>query len=91
MNGLADILMSYISAETSSFETTNNNTIIDSVSQILKTLSGKYLSGKVTPSAISCMKNQASINYPGIQDLSHQPHTTKLTLSDSMETLEQTF
>lgn len=33
---------------------------------ISKMLSGKHLSGKATPLTISCIKNQASINYPGI-------------------------
>lgn len=44
----------------------NKKAIIDLINHISKTLSGKYLHEEMTLVTISCIRDQDSLNYPGI-------------------------
>lgn len=44
----------------------NKKAIIDSINHISKTLPGKYLNEEMTLVTVSCIKDQDSLNYPGI-------------------------
>lgn len=62
----ANISMFQISAKIFSFGAMNNKANADSINQISKMLSGKYSSEEMTLVKISCIRDQDSMDYPGI-------------------------
>lgn len=62
----ANISMFQISAKIFSFGATNNKASAESINQISKMLSGKYSSEEMTLVKISSIRDQDSMNYPGI-------------------------